>query len=462
LLKARRFASLGGRSCVGIQPKRGSDGGEIGEVEGESRQSPEGFRVTVRAARRLGLLVALVLGLAGAALAQDVPALQSPDVTNLMAPASGAAGDDQGIDDADNGPPPPCGSQPISIASLRWPSAELLAAIHARILKSAFGCTVQVLPADMGSALAGMASTGQPAVAPEMWIDRVADAWNSATKDLKLRQVGLTYGDTRFEGWYVPDYVMSAHPELKAASALKADAAVFATNGGKPQFISCPADWACSVINRNLLNAEGLDGVFDVIEPKNRYDLDQAIAAAINRKAPILFYYWQPNAALAQFSFRPVDLGAYNKDAFACLGKRACANPRPTSFAPEPVVVALAEWVFTGAPEIAAYFQRAEMPIEVMNGLLAQLNASGATVDGVAAKFVADHPEIWRKWTDLPAAAPAGAPANDDGADSSSGYDNSAGPPPATSREAPAQPMEQPGESPPNRRIALPPPSLVP
>lgn len=433
--------------------------------------------MTVRAVCRIGLLLAFVLGLVGPVLAQDVPPLQSPDVTDLLAPPAGAAADDQSIDNADNGPPPPCGTQPISIASLGWPSAELLAAIHARILKTAFGCTVQVLPADMGSALAGMASTGQPAVAPEMWIDRVADAWNAAAKDLKLRQVGLTYGDSRFEGWYVPDYVMSAHPELKSATALKADAAVFAANGGKPQFISCPADWACSVVNRNLLKAEGLDGVFDVVEPKNRYDLDQAIAAAINRKQPILFYYWQPNAALAQFAFKPVDLGSYSKDAFACLGKRACANPQPSSFAPEPVVIALAEWVFAGAPDIAAYFQRAEMPIEVMNGLLAQLSAPGATVDGVAAKFVADHPEIWQKWTDLPAAAPSGASGETDntdnsgdygnsgGDDNSGSYDNSGGvgaPPPAAFPEAPEPPAETPGESPPSRRITLPPPSLVP
>jgi glycine betaine/proline transport system substrate-binding protein len=420
--------------------------------------------VTVHAACRLGLLLAFALGLAGQVLAQDVPPLQAPDITELMAPPPGAAGGDGGAgngDNADNGPPPPCGTQPISIASLGWPSAEVLAAIHAQILKSAFGCTVQVLPADMGSALAGMASTGQPAVAPEMWIDRVADAWNSAAKDLKLRQVGLTYGDSRFEGWYVPDYVMSAHPELKSAAALKADAAVFAADGGKPQFISCPADWACSVVNRNLLRAEGLDGVFDVVEPKNRYDLDQAIAAAINRKAPILFYYWQPNAALAQFAFKPVDLGPYNRDAFACLGRRACADPQPSSFAPEPVVIALAEWVFTGAPDIAAYFQRAEMPIDVMNGLLAQLNVPGATVDGVAAKFVADHPEIWQKWTALPAAAPAGSPDNADNSgspDNSDNLDNSGGPSPPVAPPAIAPPQQ----APPARRIVLPPPSLVP
>ena len=40
----------------------------------------------------------------------------------------------------------------------------------------------------------------------------------------------------------------------------------FADGGGRPKFISCPADWACSVINRNLIKAEGLEGVFDVVD----------------------------------------------------------------------------------------------------------------------------------------------------------------------------------------------------
>ena len=102
---------------------------------------------------------------------------------------------------------------------------------------------------------------------------------------------------------------MTAHPELKLAAALADDWRVFAADGKKGKFISCPADWACAVINRNLLRAEGLDAHLEVVEPKNRYDMDQTIAAAVSRKEPILFYYWQPNAVLAQFAFSPVSLG---------------------------------------------------------------------------------------------------------------------------------------------------------
>jgi|GEM_PF-383238 len=374
----------------------------------------------------VGLAAALPF-LPAPALAQDVPPLQTQDVTQLVAPGGG---DSSSVPAPNAAPEPgsapaatepetteaapqlPCGAQPITIARMAWPSAALLAEIHAQLLKSQYGCQVQVLPTDLAPAIAGMAATGQPAVAPEMWETRVADQWNQAVKDQKLRQVGLSYAEGQFEGWYVPDYVATAHPELKSVAALKDDWKLFANGGDKGRFVSCPADWACAVINRNLLKAEGLDQLYTIVVPKNRYDLDQMIAAAVSRKEPILFYYWQPNATLAQFDFKSVDLGPYSKDDFTCLGRQVCDPAKPSSFAPEPVVIALAEWVFTSAPEIAAYFQRAQMPMAEMNALLAQLNETGATVEGVAGKFVADRQDVWGKWVGLPATRKPAASGN--------------------------------------------------
>jgi glycine betaine/proline transport system substrate-binding protein len=299
-------------------------------------------------------------------------------------------------------PPPVCGTQPITIARMIWPSAELLAAIHARILETQFGCTVKVQPGDMAATVSAMGTTGQPAVAPEVWVDRIADIWNQAVKSQKVRPSGTTYRLASFEGWFIPDYLAEAHPELRDVASLRAHADWFAVDGQRPRFISCPLDWACSVINRNLLKADGLDTLFDLVTPKNRFELDNAIAEAVGRKQPILFYYWQPNAVLAQFGFKAIDLGPFNRDNFACLGRRDCPDPKPSSYAPEPVLTALSDWVYTDTPEIAAYFQRASMPIEEMNALLERLNQPGATVDTVADAFIANRQQVWRHWVGDP------------------------------------------------------------
>src|SRR5690606_25627294 len=113
----------------------------------------------------------------------------------------------------------------------------------------------------------------------------------------------------------------------------------------------CPLDWGCNIVNRNLLRATGLDQLFQVIEPANRFELDTLIAEAVGRQEAFVFYYWQPNAILAQFAFREVQLGAYNKENFQCLGRIVCANPQPSGFAPDPVIIAVSEWVYTEAPE---------------------------------------------------------------------------------------------------------------
>ncbi len=69
------------------------------------------------------------------------------------------------------------------------------------------------------------------------------------------------------------------------------------------------------------------------------------------------------------------------------------------------MIVALAQWVYLDAPDVAAYFQRAHMPFAEMNTLLQDLNEPGATVESVADSFVAARASVWRPWVGKPAAA---------------------------------------------------------
>ncbi|MDO8360912.1 MAG: glycine betaine ABC transporter substrate-binding protein [Devosia sp.] len=345
----------------------------------------------------LRVFVVLALGLL---LAVPVlpPVLAQDSVTSLPPPDASAASSSE-----EPAPPAPCGGETITVARMQWPSAQLLAEIHARLIRANFGCAAEVVPGDLGATASSMGVNGQPAVAPELWITRVPEIWNGALKSQEVRQAGATYAEPVFEGWFVPDYEVAAHPDLVNVEALKTYWRDFAAGGKKARFISCPPDWACAVINRNLIRANGLQDLFEVVEPANRFELDTLIAEAVSRKEPILFYYWQPNAVLAQFGFAPLDLGPFDKEAFACLGRVACADPKPSSFSPDPVIVALAQWVYLEAPEVAAYFQRAHMPFAEMNALLQNLNEPNATIENVADAFVAARGEVWQQWVGKPA-----------------------------------------------------------
>jgi ABC-type proline/glycine betaine transport systems, periplasmic components len=295
--------------------------------------------------------------------------------------------------------PAPCGDQPLVIARMNWPSAVLLAEIHARLLAAELGCDARVTPGDPAATASSMGSTGQPAVAPELWVNRIADVWNGAMEAQMVRSAAPTYAETTFEGWFMPAYMGTNGAAAPAAAALHE--ILGPLSPGTPiRFISCPLDWACSVINRNLVRAHGIERLVEIVEPANRFEMDRMIAEAVNRREPFLFYYWQPNAVLAQLDFIALDMGAYDESAMKCLAGRACASPAASAFAPDLVVIALAERVFIDLPQVAGYFQRASLPLVEMNRLLAQLNQPGATPEAVADGFVAERGEIWRAWLD--------------------------------------------------------------
>jgi glycine betaine/proline transport system substrate-binding protein len=336
-------------------------------------------------------------------------AAQESSVQVLEAPEGPSSGEVMPETETQPALPPPCGTQPITIARMQWPTAALLAEIHSRILSQNLGCEVRIQEGDLAATGSSMGATGQPAVAPEMWVARVAEIWNAAINAQKVRQAGTSYVEPVFEGWFVPDFAVATWPDITTLEGLRLHAAEL-TPGRKPRFISCPVDWGCSVINRNLLRANGLAPLFEIVEPANRFELDALIAEAVSRREPILFYYWQPNAILAQFGFNAVDLGPYDKDAFLCMGRLACASAAPTGFAPDPVVIALSEWVYLEAPQVASYFQRAKMPFAEMNAMLQALSEPGASVETVAEGFVAGRAMVWRPWVGLPVEAEAAAP----------------------------------------------------
>jgi glycine betaine/proline transport system substrate-binding protein len=243
-----------------------------------------------------------------------------------------------------------------------------------------------------------LGATGEQALAPEMLTARIADICIAGVKAENLRQAAPSYDTAVLEGWYIPGYVAETHPELTNLDAFKAYAAIFAANGGRLRFISCPKDWGCALINKNLIAAAGLTDRLNVVTPADRFEMDKLIAEAVSRKQPFGFYYWQPNAILSQFAFRPIDLGPYDHDAFQCLGRQVCNMGKVSSFAPEPVVVAVSDWVFTDLPQVAGYFTRATMPITEMDTLLMQMGEAGGSIESVAERFVAERKDIWGKW----------------------------------------------------------------
>lgn len=338
----------------------------------------------------------------------------------------GGSGSDSVVEIGAPDAPQPCGDREISIGAMQWPSSIILARIHVQILQQELGCTVRIMSGDMATTATSMATTGQPAIVAEMWTSRIAAIWNPLLESGHVEPEAVSYLGGSFEGWYLPAHMGKAFPDVRSLDGLVELADRLARPGsgepeqadgrgtgsgqkgpgrpgevtpaGRLRFISCPADWACSIINRNLLRALGILDKVDLVTPANRFEMDTLIAQSVSRKSPVVFYYWQPSGVLAQFDFVALDMGAYDPDAFTCLANRECVAPKPSAFAPEKPYIVAADWVAEEAPLVARYLRGASLPVDEMNMILNWQGEEGGNYEALAARFVREREEIWRPW----------------------------------------------------------------
>lgn len=291
-----------------------------------------------------------------------------------------------------------CG-ETITIADLGWPSASILAHIHATLLRTQFECEVRLVPGEAEATLSSMATTQQPAVAPELWVSRQAEVWNGAMQAGSARAAAPTFSDGPLEAWFIPAYLREAHPQIQGTGDIPANWEAFVGEGDeRARLISCPADWACSIITRNMAAGLGLDERFDIVEPSDRFEMDQALTDAVARREPVLAYYWQPNALIDRLDLVPLDMGGFDPGNAQCMAIRDCVPFGRSGFAPDTVVVAVAERIFVNAPDVADYLARASMPLPEMNRLLAWQAEQEATPDAVAQHFLITGRDLWQSW----------------------------------------------------------------
>lgn len=324
----------------------------------------------------LGFLLAMITFLAGpvAAVAQDT---SEDSIVSLSAP---------------------CGDQIVRIAAFPWPSAQILAHVHAQILKAEFGCETEVVRGNMAGTLSAMSASRQPALAPEMWISRVASTWNATIESRRVRAAAPTFVGGKFEGWFIPQHLSEESPNVFGFEGFVDVARQQSARGEKIQFFTCPLDWACHVINRHMIEALGLENHLEIIVPDNRFDLDSRIAVALSNRARFVFYYWQPNALVAQFDGSAMELPAFDEERFVCFAQAECIAPEPSGYPFESVSLVSTDWLMDLNSRMANYLLNASMPFTELNAVLQWQAENGADAIESATYFVREREEIWQAW----------------------------------------------------------------
>lgn len=295
-----------------------------------------------------------------------------------------------------------CGTdEKITIAEMTWLSAATLANVADIIIGKGYGCNTEIVPGDTVPTLTSMAAKGEPKIAPEMWVSTGEAIWEKAVTSGRVFKAADTFTNGGREGWWVPDYIWEAHPDLRSIEDLKRYAKLFEEPGsnGKGRLYGCPPGWACEIINTNLFKALELEKYgWELFSPGSGANLKASIARKVKRKQPIVSYYWEPTAVIGKFNLQRLEMPPYDPEKFKCLTDPNCPNPQVTGWPKAEVAVAVATDLREKAPNVVAFLSKFTVPNDVVNKILAWGDDNSASPEEVAIYFFQNYPDIWMSW----------------------------------------------------------------
>jgi len=294
----------------------------------------------------------------------------------------------------------------VNFADLNWESGAFLTGLTRYILEHGYGCKTDAIPGN-SVAMEVALSKNDIQIFAEEWIGR-SSAWRDAVKANKVIGVGnIVIGAT--EGWYVPEYVVRGDarrgikalaPDLKSVADLPRYKDVFKDEEepGKGRFLNCPTGWTCQGVNSQKLKAYGLLDTYVNFRPGTGPALDAAVASAIQRGKPVLFYYWNPTALMGVNRFFRLEEPGYSEKCWATLIDPNNAQPCGASFPPNTLQVGVSRVFYDADPVLVQMLSKMNVPLEVLNGLLAERAARKLDANALVQSFLKHNQNVWQTW----------------------------------------------------------------
>ncbi len=288
----------------------------------------------------------------------------------------------------------------ITIAEMTWLSAATLAHVTQKIMAAGYGCDAQLVPGDTVPTATSMLTRSEPTVAPELWVSTVQAQWDQMQEKGNVYKASDIFSGGGQDGLWVPDYVLTQHPEIKTIEDLAANWQVFEDNQnpGKGRLYNGPPGWASEVIITNYYKALKLEDSFELFSPGSGENLKASIARAVAQKQPWVGYYWGPSDVVGKFGLVRLGMPDSDKDKFTCLTDANCTDPQVTGWAAGEVAVAVVSDLKEQAPAVAEFLAKMQVPNDEISTVLAWGDDNGATPEEVAVHFLKDYEAIWTTW----------------------------------------------------------------
>ena len=301
-----------------------------------------------------------------------------------------------------------CGD--VTIASMNWQSAEVLAALDKFILTEGYGCNAEVIVGDTVPTITSMIEKGEPDLAPEGWVDLLPDVVNRGIEEGKLIGAAVALSDAAVQGWWIPKYIADANPDIKTIDDALKHPELFPDpeDKSKGAVHNGPQGWGGTVVTSQLYKAYGGEAAnFTLVDTGSAAGLDGSIAKAYERKEGWVGYYWAPTALLGKYEMVklehgvPFDAAEWKR----CNTVADCADPKKNDW-PKDTVQTLVTKPFSerAGADVMGYLNKRAWSNATVNKLMAWMTDNQASGDDGATQFLKETEALWKDWVSPEAA----------------------------------------------------------
>lgn len=284
----------------------------------------------------------------------------------------------------------------------QWHSLSANNAIAGFILQHGYGVSTEEATVS-ADAMQVALPKGDIDVVMELWQTNRQDWYDKVTGEGSVVDIGPVFKEST-QGWYVPRYVVEGDdapaPDLRSVRDLEKYANVF---GGT--LVNCPTSWECADINELKLAAYRLDDAFTAQTPGAAAALDTAIVGAVQKKQPVLAYYWEPTAIMGRFDMVKLEEPEFSPECQQAREQALAANklddpPEAAGCAYEtvPINKGVHQALADKAPEIVDILEKVTIPTEDVNKIAAFMDENNVDADQAAIWFFENYQDLWREW----------------------------------------------------------------
>ena len=301
-----------------------------------------------------------------------------------------------------------CGN--VTIASMNWQSAEVLASLDKIILNEGYGCNADIIVGDTVPTITSMVEKGEPDLAPEGWIDLLPEVVGKGIEEGKIVGAAMALSDGAVQGWWIPKYIADANPDIKTIDDALKHPELFPApeDSSKGAVHNGPQGWGGTLATTQLFKAyEAEKAGFNLVDTGSAAGLDGSIAKAYERKEGWMGYYWAPTALLGKYDMVKLEHGVpYDAAEWKrCNTVADCPDPKKNDWPKDRVQTLLTKaFADRAGQDVIDYLNKRSWSNDTVNKLMSWMTNNQATGEEGAKQFLKENPDLWKAWVSPEAA----------------------------------------------------------